>query len=143
MLHSKFGSIYRVILACLIACAFVFALSWPQYTKHRNATHARQAAELARALAFAQESYRASHGAYTPDFRQLEVTLSCPMAQGKTGLVLDCHDYTYRLENGIIWVEHKTLPVWLEVDIANGAVQCKYKAEDWAGQELCGRLSAI
>ena len=141
MLSSKQGSIYRVILAFIIGMAFCFALTWPQYAKHRNRKLLSEAAELGRALAFAESSYRQQHNSYTPKFQLLNITLPCPMVSNGQGPHMDCPDYTYELEeNNIIRVSHKNLPVWLEVDIQEGDVQCKYEENNWAGQDLCAHM---
>ena len=141
MLHSKTGSIYRTILAVFIFFAFCFALSWPQYAKHRNGKHLSQAAELGRALAFAEGTYQQHHGHYTALFSQLGVSLPCPMVSNGQGPHLDCHEYIYQLqEGGLIRISHKQLPVWLEVDIAQGNVTCNHPEQDWAGQDLCARM---
>ncbi len=141
MLHSQQGSIYRVILACFIALAFCFALSWPQYAKHRNFHRLNEAAELGRALAFAQGSYKQANGSYTAKFNELETTLTCPMVSTTQGPRLDCKHYTYSLQpEGTLKIENKEFPVWLTVDIANGSVQCHHDPDDWAGQDLCEHL---
>ena len=141
MLHSQQGSVYRVILACFIAVAFCFALSWPQYAKHRNFKHLNQAAELGRALAFAEGSYKQTQGAYTPQFSALEVSLNCPMISTAQGPQLDCAHYTYALQpDNTIKITNKHFPVWLTVDIALGTVACQYADEDWAGQDMCKHL---
>ena len=141
MLHSQQGSIYRVILACFIALAFCFALSWPQYVKHRNYHRLNQAAELGRSLAFAEGSYKQTNGAYTAAFNELEVPLHCPILAAAQGPQLDCGHYTYALEpEGTIRIDNKEFPVWLVVDIAHGLVQCHHEKDDWAGQDLCEHL---
>ena len=141
MLRSKQGSVYRVVLAILIGVAFCFALSWPQYAKYRNGKRLNQAAELGRALAFAEETYKQQHGNYTPLFRQLNVPLPCAMISNGQGPHLDCPDYMYQLqEDGIIRASHKQLPVWLEIDIQAGNITCKHPENDWAGQDLCARM---
>jgi len=141
MLHSTQGSIYRMILAVFICFAFCFALAWPQYAKHRNGKRLNQAAQLGRSLAFAEESYKRTHGTYTPYFQQLDATLPCPMVNNGQGPHLDCHDYTFELENdSIIRAAHKQLPVWVEVNIAQGTVDCRHPENDWAGQDLCARM---
>ncbi len=141
MLHSQQGSIYRVVLAVLIGFAFCFALTWPQYTKHRNGKRLTQAAELSRALAFAEGSYKQQHGTYTPYFQRLEVALPCPMVSNGQGPHLDCRDYTFQLQNDtIIRAAHKHLPVWVEADIAQGTVTCQHPQDDWAGEDLCARM---
>lgn len=141
MLHSTHGSIYRMVLAIFIGFAFCFALSWPQYDKYRNGKRLNQAAELGRALAFAEGSYKQQHGSYTPYFQRLDVPLPCPMVSNGQGPHLDCHDYTFELEdNALIRVAHKHLPVWVEVEIAQGTVVCQHPADDKAGLDLCARM---
>lgn len=141
MLTSTQGSVYRVILAVFIAMAFCFALSWPQYAKYRNGKQLNHAAELGRALAFAQASYKQQHGHYTPFFTKLNVPLACPAVNNGQGPHLDCPDYIYQLQDEkIIRISHKQLPVWLEVDIEGGKVTCQYAQNDWAGQDLCARM---
>ena len=140
MLYSQKGSIYRVILGCFIVLAFCFALIWPQYSKRHNAKQLSKAAELGRALAFAEESYKQNTGNYTAQFGKLNLSLPCSLvAQGGQPL-LSCPEYTYKLEGHIIKVEHKHLPVWLEIDIPAGTVACNYSNDDWAGQDLCARM---
>ena len=144
MLSHKQGSVYRVILAFFIVGAFLFALSWPQYTKRRNAVHAKTAADLARALAFAEETYRQQNGAFTSDFRKLELTLTCPLAFSEKGPLLDCAEYTFQLEaDNVIRAQAKRLPVWIDVTIPDGFVQCNFPPEDWAGADLCNRFARI
>lgn len=141
MLHSKNGSIYRTVLAIFIGFAFCFALGWPQYAKYRNGKRLNQAAELGRALAFAEGSYKQQHGTYTPYFQRLDVNLPCPMFSNGQGPHLDCHDYTFQLDNeSFIRAAHKHLPVWVEIDIAQGTVACQHPENDWAGQNLCARM---
>lgn len=141
MLYSTRGSVYRVILAVFIGFAFCFALSWPQYAKYRNGKRLNQAAQLGRALAFSEGSYKQQHGTYTPILSQLDVNLPCPMVNNGQGPHLDCLDYTFQLEGeSLIRVAHKQLPVWLEVGIKEGNVLCKYSEDDWAGKDLCARL---
>lgn len=141
MLHSQKGSIYRVILGCFIVLAFCFALIWPQYSKRHNAKQLSKAAELGRALAFAEESYKQSTGTYTSEFGRLNLSLPCPLIAKEGQTVLTCHHYTYKLEDGhVIKVENEHLPVWLEIDISGGTVECKYPENDWAGQDLCARM---
>lgn len=141
MLYSTRGSIYRTVLAIFIGFAFCFALCWPQYAKYRNGKQLNQAAELGRALAFAEGSYKQQHGQYTPLLGQLKVSLPCPMVSNGQGPHLDCPDYMYQLqENGVIRVSHKQLPVWLEIGIEAGSVTCLHPENDWAGQDLCARL---
>lgn len=141
MLHSKEGSIYRTILAGFIVLAFCFALAWPQYAKHRNAVELSEAADLGRSLAFAQQSYKQTHGQYTAQLGQLGLSLPCPLTAKGSATQLSCTHYTYYLaEDHIIKAEHQHLPVWLEVDIPAGTVACKYPADDWAGQDLCARM---
>lgn len=144
MLHTKTGSVYRVVLGCFIGVAFAFALAWPQVSKYRNTARAKQAGEFAKKLAAAEEIYKQQTGNYTPDFRLLGVTLDCPIDRTADGPVLDCAEYIYSLqENSFIRAEHKHLPVWLEVAIPNGPVNCQHPPEDWAGSDLCGRLVKI
>lgn len=144
MLHAKTGSVYRVILGCFIGVAFVFALSWPQVSKYRNAVRAREAGKLARQLAGAEETYKQQTGKYTPDFRLLDISLSCPVIQTADGPVLNCAEYNYSLrENRFLRAEHKQLAVWLEVPIPDGEVTCHYPPEDWAGSDLCSRFKQI
>lgn len=141
MLHSQKGSIYRVILGCFIVLAFCFALIWPQYSKHRDAKELSKAAELGKALAFAEESYKQSKGNYTPQFGELNLSLPCPVLAHGSQIQLSCANYTYELENErIIKVEHKHLPIWVEIDIPAGTTECKYQDNDWAGQDLCARM---
>ncbi len=141
MLHSQQGSIYRVVLACLIAVAFCFALSWPQYAKHRNFHRLNEAAERGRALAFAEGSYKQTQGTYTPQFSELDVSLNCPMMSTVQGPQLDCPHYTYALQpDDTIKITNKHFPIWLVVDVTNGSVQCKYAEDDWAGRDLCDHL---
>lgn len=141
MLSSQQGSIYRTILAIVIGVAFCFALAWPQYTKYRNGRELNHAAELGRALAFAQGSYKQKTGEYTPQFNTLNISLPCPMALDAQGPYLNCPHYTYRLQkDDQIDVHHKQLPLWLLINIAQGSVQCLYEENNWAGQDLCGRL---
>lgn len=140
MLYSQRGSIYRVILGCFIALAFCFALVWPQYSKHHNAKQLSKAAELGRALAFAEESYKQNTGSYTPQFGKLNLSLPCPLIAQGGQTQLSCPNYTYKLEGSVIKVEHKHLPVWLGIDIPAGTVACNYPDDDWAGQDLCARM---
>lgn len=141
MLRSKKGSIYRVVLGCFIILAFCFALIWPQYSKRHNAKELSKAADLGRALAFAEESYKQNTGSYTAQFEKLNLSLTCPMVAQGSQMKLVCSNYTYRLEGDrTIKVEHKHLPLWLEVDIATGNTECKYQDNDWAGQDLCARM---
>lgn len=141
MIYSTKGSIYRVILAIFIGFAFCFALSWPQYAKYRNGKRLNQAAELGRALAFAEGSYKQQHGTYTPYFQRLDVNLPCPMVTNGQGPHLDCHDYTFQLEgDSLIRAAHKHLPVWVEIYIEKGDALCKHPQNDWAGQDLCARM---
>ena len=141
MLHSQQGSVSRIVLGCFIGLSFCFALAWPQYTKHRSYRHLNEAAQLGRAIAFAQGNYKQLHGSYTPDFRQLDVSLSCPIIHSESGPLMDCPDYTYQLQEGpILQVSNKSFPAWLEIDITQGAVQCRYEQEDWVGQDLCKHL---
>ena len=141
MLHSQRGSIYRVILGCLIILAFCFALIWPQYSKRHNAKQLSKAAELGRALAFAEQSYKQSTGEYTSQFGRLNLSLPCPLVTQGGQTQLSCPHYTYVLEEGhIIKVENKDLPIWLEIDIPAGIVTCKYPEDDWAGRDLCSRM---
>ena len=140
MLQSSRGSIYRTVLAIFIGAAFCFALSWPQYTKYRNGKHLSQAAQLGRALAFAEVSYKQQHGQYTPRFGQLNLSLPCPMVSNGQGPHLSCEQYLFQLqENGIIRISHKELPLWLEVNIDEGHVTC-HPQDDWASQDLCARM---
>ena len=90
MLHSTHGSIYRTILAIFIGFAFCFALGWPQYAKQRNGKRLNQAAELGRALAFAEVSYKQQHGEYTPRFGQLNLSLPCPICETHVLYKLHC-----------------------------------------------------
>lgn len=141
MFHNQRGSIYRVILAVIIAVAFCFALLWPQYSKRHQGKRLSQMADLGRALAFAEESYKQQYGHYTPLFKQLDLPLPCPMVTNGQGPHLDCPDYTFQLlEEGVLRISHKQLPVWLEVDVPQGTVQCNYADNDWAGQDLCARM---
>ena len=141
MLHTTRGSIYRTVLAIFIGFAFCFALGLPQYAKFRNGKHLNQAAEFGRALAFAQGSYKQQHGSYTPYFQKLDISLRCPMVTSGQGPHLDCREYTYELQDdSVIRVAHKRLPVWIEVDIAQGAVACHHAQDDWAGEDLCARM---
>ena len=142
MLRSTKGSIYRVILAVFIGFAFCFALTWPQYAKYRNGKRLNQAAQLGRALAFAEGSYKQQHGSYTPYFQRLDVSFpSCLTVNNGQGPHLDCPDYTFQLEeNNLIRISHKQLPVWLEVYIEEGNVLCRHPENDWAGQDLCARM---
>lgn len=141
MLYSTRGSVYRMVLGVFIGFAFCFALAWPQYAKYRNGKRLNQAAEIGRALAFAEGSYKQAHGTYTPYFQRLDASLPCPMVSNGQGPHLDCHDYTFALENeSFIRAAHKHLPVWLEVDIAQGTVACRHPENDWAGQDLCARM---
>lgn len=143
MLHTKTGSISRIVLACFIGVAFVFALAWPQYAKRRNAVHAHKAGEFAQTLAAAEETYKQQTGAYTPDFRKLNVPLDCPVLQTADGPVLDCEEYVYSLQDNLIRAEHKQLQMWLHVSIPQGEVSCHYPDQDWAGTDLCRRLERI
>lgn len=141
MLTSQQGSVYRIILACVIALAFCFALTWPKYSKHRNVVHLRQAAHTGKALAFAEESYKQIHGQYTAHFEQLQTALPCPMVMQEQAPVMQCPHYTYKLQAGnIIHVKNTHFPVWLDIDIQQGTVQCNYADDDWAGQDLCEHL---
>ena len=141
MLHSRQGSIYRVVLACFIGLAFCFALSWPQYSKYQNVRHLSKAEQLGRAIAFAEESYKQVHGNYTPQFGELDLSLPCPLVDRGQGTQLECPHYVYQLDNtGVLKVTHKQLPVWLDIDIAAGTVSCKHAENDWAGQDLCARM---
>ena len=141
MLHTKTGSIYRVILACFIGVAFVFALSWPQISKYRNTLHARRAGEFAKKLAAAEEVYKQQTGNYTPDFRLLGLDLTCPVLQTADGPVLDCAEYSYSLqEDSLIRAEHKELPFWLHITVPQGILSCHHPQGDWAGTDLCRRL---
>ncbi len=141
MLHSRQGSIYRVVLACFIGLAFCFALSWPQYSKYQNVRHLSKAEQLGRAIAFAEESYKQVHGNYTPQFGELDLSLPCPLVDRGQGTQLECPHYVDQLDNtGVLKVTHKQLPVWLDIDIAAGTVSCKHAENDWAGQDLCARM---
>lgn len=143
MLHNQRGSIYRLILGCLIGVAFLFALAWPQYTKHRNVVHLKQAAQWVKALAFAEQSYYQQHGIFTPKLRELEISLDCPLSYTENGPVFDCLEYVYSVEGQTIRAAHKHLPVWLEMTLPQGDISCQYPENDWAGQDLCRRLSQI
>lgn len=141
MLDSQQGSIYRVILGFFIALAFCFALIWPQYSKRYNAEQLSKAAELGRALAFAEESYKQNTGNYTAQFGKLNLSLPCPLIAQEGQTQLSCPHYVYTLEQGhLIKAAHKQIPVWLEIDIPAGTVACKYSDDDWAGQDLCSRM---
>ena len=143
MLHNQHGSIYRVILGCFIGVAFAFALAWPQYAKDRNVHHLKQAVQLAKALAFAAQSYYQQHGAFVSEFKSLDVATDCPLSKTTQGAILDCPHYTYSLEGNLVKAAHKQLPVWLEVTLPEGAATCHYQENDWAGQDLCRRLGRI
>ncbi len=144
MLHSKHGSTSRLVLGGFIILAFIFALCWPQYAKHRDTRRAQQAGSFAQSLAFAEETYQQKTGSYTPDFRLLDVTLECPILQTANGPVLDCPEYTYSLQqNAFIRAEHKHLPIWLEVSVTDKKLSCQHPDNDWAGTDLCARLSRI
>lgn len=142
MLHSEHGSIYRTILACFIVLAFCFALTWPQYAKYRDGKQLIKAVELGRALAFAEESYKQAQGTYTPQFDKLGLSLPCPLVtQVAKEIQLNCPHYTYQLKgDSLIKVLHKSLPVWVDIDIPAGTVLCQYTENDWAGKDLCARL---
>ena len=141
MLRSQKGSIYRVILAVLIGFAFCFALGWPQYSKYRNAAELSKAADIGKSLAFAEETYKEKHQTYTPQFKELELALPCDMVTQGPNVVMQCPHYTYQLtQDHIITAVHAELPVWLEIDIEQGTVECKYAQEDWAGKDLCARM---
>ena len=94
MLFAQKGSVSRAILAGVIAVAFCFALSWPKYSKQRNAKQLAQAAELSKELAFAEGSYKQTYGSYTPNFEKLNLSLPCPTVTHGRNTVLECPHYT-------------------------------------------------
>ncbi len=143
MLHQQQGSVYRVILGCFIGVAFIFALAWPQYSKHRNRVHLKQAVQQAKALAFAEQSYFQQHGSFTSRLQDLGIAFDCPLVHAEQGAVLDCQEYTYHLDGQIVRATHKHLPVWVEVTFPQGQATCHYAKQDWAGQDLCRRLGQI
>ena len=141
MLKSQQGSIYRVVLGFFIVLAFCFALAWPQYSKRRDAKQLANAADLGRALAFAEQSYKQAKGQYTDQLSKLDLSLPCPVIVQDEQILLSCKEYTYQLvDNSYIKAAHKHLPVWLEVDLTSGTTVCKHEKDDWAGQDLCAHM---
>jgi hypothetical protein len=141
MIYSQKGSVSRIVLGCFIVLAFCFALTWPKYSKQRNIKQLSQAAQWAKALAFAQESYKQAHGTYATQFNDLDLAIPCPQVVQEGKVVLECPHFTYRMEeSAIIKANHKSLPVGLHVDIAQGTVACEYPQGDWAGKDLCSHL---
>ncbi len=135
------GSIHTIVLILVVIVGFGIALGLPQYKKHQTLRLAEQALNLGKAVAFAEETYRTQHGAYTPDFAKLDFALPCPVERDGNRIEMVCKHYVYRLEeNGILRVQHKGLPKWFELNLAEGSVDCSHEDGSIAGSHICSRI---
>ena len=132
---SNRGSIHKMVVGSIIFCGFAVALILPQYKKHETLVKARTAAERGKEIAFSLDKYRQQHAHPLADFSQIELSFACERNEQNTQL--SCDDYTYRLDNGIIHIEHQTLPQWFEINVENGTVACESEKDSWAGEHIC------
>lgn len=141
MLFGQRGSIHTIVLILVMIVGFGLALGWPQYKKHQTLAIAQDALDLGKALAFAEATYKTQHGEYTPDFAKLDFALPCPVERGEGKIEMVCNHYVYRLEeNGILRVQHKGLPKWFDLHLAEGSVDCSHEEGSIAGSHICSRV---
>lgn len=141
MIFGQRGSIHTIVLGLVIVVGFGIALGWPQYKKYQTVASAQRALDLGKALAFAQATYKAQHGGYTPDFAQLNVALPCPLERDGDKIEMTCSDYVYRLEEGgVLRVQHKGLPKWFDLNLEEGSVDCSHEDGSIAGSHICARV---
>ncbi len=142
MLFEKKGSVHTIVFALVILVGFGIALGWPQYKKHQTITHAQEALELGKALAFAESSYKSVRGKYTPNFAELNLALPCPMEMNNGKPEMVCSEYVFHLEEGhLLRIQHKGLPKWFDLDIENGTVDCSHEDGSIAGSHICNRVN--
>lgn len=141
MLFGQRGSIHTIVLVLVVIVGFGIALGWPQYKKHQMIGIAQQALDLGKALAFAEATYKNQYGAYTPDFAKLDLNLPCPVQRADGKIEMVCSHYVYRLEeNHVLRVQHKGLPKWFDLNIAEGSVDCSHEDSSVAGSHICSRV---
>ena len=141
MYFEQRGSIHTIVLILVVIVGFGIALGWPQYKKHQTLQTAQRALDLGKALAFAEATYKAKYGNYTPDFAKLDFALPCPLEREGSQIEMVCKEYVYRLEgDDILRVQHKGFPKWFDLNLTEGSVDCSHEDGSIAGSHICSRV---
>lgn len=139
MLFSRRGSVHSVVFALVIICGFGLALGWPQYSKYREVSRAREALVDAAHLAYEQQAYADNHGGrYAQDWTALGLPLTCAQVTKDGVNVLECDHYEFFMQEGKVVARHRRFPSWFTYDPVSQKADCSHEDASLAGAHLCG-----
>ncbi len=135
------GMVHGIVFVLVIIVGFGFALGWPQYAKHKEISHAKEALAMAQKLAQAQKDYAPQHeGQYASSWTDFGLPLTCPEVTKEGVNVLECEYYSFYTQDGQVYARHNNIAKWLTVDIATGKADCSHETESVAGAKICEKL---
>ena len=138
---NRQGMAHGIVFVLIIIVGFGFALGWPQYAKHKEITHAKEALEMACRLAQAQKDYAAEHdGRYAQSWTDFGLPLTCQQVTKEGVNTLECAYYDFYLQDGLIYARHNNIAKWLTVDVASGKADCSHETRSVAGAKICEKL---
>ena len=129
------------MLAIILLIGFGVALLWPQMQKKIDIHYARQAAQTAKELAKAEQTFYAKNGFYTADFEQLGLSLPCPSGVKDGRSILHCPHYDFVLEDAtVIRVSNTKYPKWFTVSLEDGTITCQHEDDSLVGARICAKV---
>ncbi len=138
---NKSGVLHKLMLVLILLVGFGVALVWPTLQKKLDVHYARQAAQIGRQLAQAEQTFQQRNGFYTADFGQLGLDLPCPAAVKDGQTVLHCRHYDFMLEQAdVIRVSSTKYPKWFTVSLADGSITCGHEDGSLAGARICAQV---
>lgn len=138
---NKDGIVHKLMLGIFLVVGFGVAFMWPQWQKKTDIRYAQQAAQTAKALAAAEQTYFEQNGFYTADFTQLDVELPCPVSVKEGQTVLHCPHYDFTLEEAdVLRVSNTKYPKWFTVALQSGEITCNHGDGSLAGAAICSKM---
>ena len=138
---NKSGILHKLMLILILLAGFGVALVWPTVQKKLDIHYARQAAQIGRQLAQAEQTFFERNGFYTADFTQLGLELACPSTIQEGQSVLSCPHYDFVLEQAdTIRVSNTKYPKWFTVSLQDGSISCGHQEDSLAGARICSQV---
>ncbi len=134
-------SLHRVMLIVILLAGFGLGLALPAVRRHIDERHARQAAQTARGLARAEQTFFEKNGYYTADFASFLPQTSCTETVLDGHSALACPGYTFQLKEAQqLQAQSTKYPQWFTVSLDTGAIACEYEEGSLVGQKLCASV---
>ncbi len=131
-------TLHRMMLIVILIAGFGLGLGLPVVRRHLDEQHAKDALQIGREVAKAEQEFFAQQGFYTADFSALLPMTPCETNIKDGNSVWMCKNYTFSLEDAqLLQIHSDKYPQWFTVSLETGSVTCQHEEGSIVGEKLC------